>query len=101
MLVVHAEFPILAERRAEALELIDTLVEESNEEPGVIDYRAATDVQDPNVVRFLERYEDADAFAAHAESEHFETFEAELPELLASEPTVVRFDVDSASELDL
>ncbi|MFB6117639.1 putative quinol monooxygenase [Halosegnis sp.] len=101
MLVVHAEFPVQEERREEALELVDTLVDESNEEPGVITYRAATDVQDPNVVRFFEQYEDADAFAAHAESAHFQEFEEQLPKLLAGEPRVVRFDVDSAAELDL
>lgn len=44
MLVIHAEFPIRAERREDALNMIDTLIEKSNEEDGVIEYRAATDV---------------------------------------------------------
>jgi len=101
MLVVHAVFPIKEERRKEALELIDTLVDESNEEEGMIQYRATTDVQDPNTVRFFEQYEDADAFAAHAETDHFQEFEAALPELLAGEPEVTQFEVDSAIELDL
>ena len=85
----------------EALELVDTLVDESNEEEEMIQYRATTDVQDPNTVRFFEQYEDADAFAAHAETAHFREFEAALPELLAGEPEVTQFEVDSAIELDL
>ena len=101
MLVVHAVFPVKAERREEALELVDTLVSESNDEEGMIEYRAATDVQEPNTVRFFEQYEDVDAFAAHAETDHFQEFEAALPELLAGEPEVTQFEVDSATELDL
>jgi quinol monooxygenase YgiN len=101
MLVVHAEFPIDPEHREAALERIDSLVDASNEEEGMIDYRAATDVQDPNLVRFTERYEDEDAFFAHTQSEHFQAFEADLGQYLAGEPEIVRFDVESATELDI
>lgn len=101
MLVLHAKFPIDPERREDALELADHLVEQSNEEDGVIDYRAAVDVQDETVLRFFEQYEDAAAVEAHEESEHFGRFEAELPDLLAGEPEVLQFDVDGVTELDL
>jgi quinol monooxygenase YgiN len=101
MVVIHAEFPIDPDRREEALDVVRTLVEATQQEDGVIEYRAATDVSDPNLVRFVERYEDGDAFVAHTESEHFATFEEQLPDFLAGEPTVMRFDVRSAIELDL
>jgi quinol monooxygenase YgiN len=101
MIVLHAAFPIDPEKREEALELVETLVEESNREAGMIDYRATTDVLDENTVRFFERYEDAEAFESHTQTDHFREFEAALPDLLAGEPEVLRFDVEEATELDL
>ena len=101
MLVIHATFPIDPDSRDEALELVQDLAADSREEDGVVDYRVTTDVEDPNVFRFFERYEDEAAFGAHAETDHFETFEEALPDLLAGEPEVTRFDVESASPVEL
>ena len=101
MIVLHATFPLDPAKRDEALDLIEDLVEQSQQEDGMIDYRAATDVSDPTLVRFFEQYEDAAAFEAHSQTEHFQEFEAALPDLLAGEPEVHRFDVDSATELEL
>jgi len=101
MLVVHAEFPIDPAKREEALDLVRELAEHSRAEDGVIDYQVATDVDDPNLFRFTEQYEDEAAFGAHGETDHFGTFEEALPDLLAGEPAVTRFDVDSASEVNL
>lgn len=101
MIVLHASFPLDPERRDEALDLIEDLVEQSRQEEGVIEYRATTDVDDPSVVRFFERYEDEAAERAHAESEHFGAFEAELPDLLAGDPEVLRFETDGVTEVDL
>jgi quinol monooxygenase YgiN len=64
VIVLHAVFPLDPAKRDEALDLIESLVEQSQNESGMIDYRAAVDVSDPNVVRFFEQYEDA-AFEAH------------------------------------
>jgi quinol monooxygenase YgiN len=101
MIVIHASFPIDPDSRDDALDLIENLVSESQQEDGVIDYRAATDVSDPNVVRFFEQYEDEEAFGAHTQTDHFQKLEAALPELLAGKPEVTKFDVDSAEELEL
>jgi len=102
MLVIHASMPLDPERRDEALEQIADLAETvREEEPGVLDYRATTDVNDPNVVRFFERYEDEQALAAHSQTDHYQAFAEALPGWLAGEPEVVRFDVDEMSELDL
>ncbi|MFQ3284265.1 MAG: quinol monooxygenase YgiN [Natronomonas sp.] len=101
MIVVHATFPLDSAKREEALELIKDLVEQSQAEAGTIDYRAVTDVSEPNVLRFVERCEDTDAFETHIETEHFQAFEAALPELLAEDPETLRFEVESATELEL
>jgi len=101
MIVVHANFPIDPARREEALELAEMLVEESNKEPGMIDYRASVDVVDQNVIRFIERYEDEAAFAAHTETDHFQELDEKLPDLLDGEPDVMQFEVSEATEVEL
>lgn len=101
MLVIHATFPVDPDSREDALELTRELAEQSRAEDGNVDYRVTTDIDDPNLFRFFERYEDESAFGAHAETDHFQEFEAALPDLLAGEPEVVRFDVDTASTVEL
>jgi quinol monooxygenase YgiN len=102
MLVVQAAFPIAAEHRERATELIRELAEHSREEEeAIIEYRVAVDVDDENLFRFFEQYEDEAAFGAHAESDHFKRFEAELPELLVGVPEVTQFEVESATDVEL
>ncbi|MFB6299574.1 MAG: putative quinol monooxygenase [Halobacteriales archaeon] len=101
MIVLHASFPIDPDRREDAIELIDTLVDKSNEEDGMIDYRATIDIQDEHMIRFIERYEDEAAFEAHTQTEHFQTFEERLPELLAGDPEILRFDVSDVTDLEV
>ncbi|MGB9966037.1 putative quinol monooxygenase [Halobacterium hubeiense] len=101
MIVLHASFPIDPEHREDALDLAEHLVEQSNREDGVIDYRAAVDVQDDNTIRFFEQYEDEAALEAHEDSDHFQRLEAELPDVLAGEPDVRKFEVSDATELEL
>lgn len=101
MIVVHATFPIESDSREEALELVRSVAEQSRAEEGIIDYRVATDVDDPNVFRFIEQYENETAFGAHTETDHFKEFEAALPDLLGGKPDVTRFDVDTAEDVEL
>lgn len=101
MILLHAVFPLNPEKRDEALDLIADLAERSQAEPGIIEYRPTTDVEDPNTVRFFEQYEDEAAFEAHSQTDHFQEFEAALPDLLAGEPEVTRFEVYSATEMEL
>jgi len=101
MIVVHATFPIDPDRREDALELTATVAEHSRAEDGVVDYRVAIDADDPNLLRFFEQYEDEAAFEAHLETEHVGELGAALPDLLAGEPDVLRFDVSDVSEVEL
>lgn len=101
MIVLHAVFPIEPDKLDEALDLAEMMVEASNQEPGVINYRAATDVGAGNLLRFFEQYEDTSAMEVHLESDHFSTFEAALPDLLAGDPDITRFDVESVSDVEL
>ncbi len=73
MIGVHASAQVEPDRRAEALELVERLVEQ---------------------------YEDETAFEAHLESEQYRAFVAELPDLLAERPETVRFDVENVTRLE-
>jgi quinol monooxygenase YgiN len=101
MLVVHATVPVKEESREEALEAATTVAEESRKEEGVVDYRAAVDVDDKNLLRFFEQYEDEAAFGAHASSDHFAEFASKLPNFLDGEPKLTRFEVSGSSEVEL
>jgi quinol monooxygenase YgiN len=101
MLVVHAQVPLDPDSREDALEMIEDLAEQSRAEDGVIDYRATTEIGDPNTVRFIEQYEDEQALAEHAQTDHFQEFAAALPDVAAGEATGTQFAVSGSSELDL
>lgn len=82
MIVLHAAFPIDPDKWKQSLELAEDLVEKSNQEPGMIEYRATTDIRDENMIRFFEQYEDAEAFESPTQTAHFQDFEEKLPNLL-------------------
>ncbi|MFB6253735.1 MAG: putative quinol monooxygenase [Halobacteriaceae archaeon] len=100
MIILHAKLPIKEEKMDEALELAKKLVEKSNQEEGMIDYRATRDIEDNNIIRFFEQYEDAEAFQAHNETSHFQEFEEKIPDLLANEPEIIKFKVSETTELE-
>lgn len=101
MIVIHAVIPVAPDEHEYAIERASELAEASRAEPGNIDYQVATDIEDETVLRFFEQYDDAAAFEAHGESDHFQEFAAELPELVDGEPEVIQFEVDAATELDV
>lgn len=101
MIVIHAAFPIDPDHRERALDLARELAEQSRNEDGINEYRVTTDIEEPNHIRLFEEYEDEAAFGAHAESDHFQEFESELPDLLAGEPSVTRFEVESITDVEL
>lgn len=89
MIVVHTSIPVDPDRVDEALGIVADLVEQSRREPGVVRYRATTDIDDEHTIRFFEQYEDESAWEAHAESAHLQRFEARLPELVDGEMETV------------
>jgi quinol monooxygenase YgiN len=99
MIVMHATIPIDPDEREAALELVRDLAEASRAESGVVDYRVATDAEDPNTIRVFEQYEDDDAVDAHMGSDHFQSFQAEIAAHLAGDPTLYRFEVDEKTQV--
>jgi quinol monooxygenase YgiN len=95
MLILYAVLPLDPEHREEALEATREIAERSRQESGVVDYRASTDVERPNTLRFFEQYEDAAALEAHLETDHYAEFEATVIEgMLDGEPELHRFEAE-------
>ena len=101
MMVVKATIPLNPDAREEALELMSEVSAKSREEDGIVDYRISVDVDDPNLVRVFEHYENEDVFASHMQKEHTQELVGQLPEFVGGEVEAIRFDVESVSELEM
>ncbi len=93
MIVKHSEVPVDPDSRERAIEAMKWMAVESRSEPGVIDYRVTVDIEDPNVLRIVEQYEDSEAARSHESSEHLDEFQERIGPCLADDATLYRFDV--------
>lgn len=100
MIILLSEVPIAQESRTEAIKIMKSMARVSRTEAGVIDYRVTTDLETPNTVRIIEKYEDSDAVEAHESSDHLETFQRDIEPHLAGEPELYRYDVAARIEMD-
>jgi quinol monooxygenase YgiN len=66
-----ARFRFAPEDRAEIAETLRLLATESRREPGCVSYVPHHVEDDPDTVLIYEQYQDAQALAAHRESDHF------------------------------
>lgn len=99
MLIIHATMELDPDRRDEALDFMADLAAASREEDGVIDYSIAEDIESTGTLRFVERYEDRDALAAHQETDHYRAFDGRREELLDGPADVTLTDVADVTEL--
>jgi quinol monooxygenase YgiN len=100
MIIQYAVIPVDPEQRDAAIEAATELARTTREEEsGVIDYRVAADVEDGNVLRIVEQYEDRAAVDAHMGSEHFEAFQGELPEFVDGDVELHLFEVSEHEQL--
>lgn len=99
MIVQYAVIPIRPDAREEAIDALSELGEASRAEDGVVEYRVTTDIDDEHTVRIFEVYEDQDAVDAHMTSDHFEAFQAQVPDFAGGEVTLMKYDVSDATQL--
>lgn len=95
MIVVHSEVPVKPDSRTEAVALLEDIAARSRAEPGVIDYRVTSDLEDPNTLRIIEQYEDEDAVDSHETSDHVARFQREMEPHLADDAVLTIHDVAS------
>jgi quinol monooxygenase YgiN len=99
MIVLQATIPIDPDRRETAVEAATELARRSREEDGVVDYRVALDVEDDATLRVFEQYEDDATLQSHMESDHFQAFQGRIPEFVAGDVELHRFDVAEKSRM--
>jgi quinol monooxygenase YgiN len=97
MILVHTTIPLDPRREDELLGHIDDLVEHSRNEDGTVRYRALRDLTDPDLIRFVEQYEDADSAEAHTESEVYRRFVETLPDVVEGEIETVQYEIDDVA----
>ncbi len=106
MIIVHGVFPLKAETREEALELMRKMAFRCRAEQGCISYEFYVGLSDPNTLLLFQEWESAEALQDHFETEHIEEFLRVIPEVLDGEVAtrryVVRVDNNApeSSELD-
>ncbi|MDX1747728.1 MAG: putative quinol monooxygenase [Halobacteriales archaeon] len=88
MEIIHVVIPIKPARRSDAIELFAEVAQGSRAEPGCLEYRVATDIEDENVIQIFELYEDEDAIEAHRETDHYGMFAAHIDDLVSGEREV-------------
>lgn len=72
--VVIARWVARSGEEAAVLRALQELTTASRDEPGCRFYQPTRDIDDGRVFLLLEIYDDAEAYQAHAESEHFRRF---------------------------
>lgn len=95
MIINYTTIPFDPEQRDKAMERVRALVEYSKTENGTVRYRAMVDIDDPNVVRFFEQYEDTAAAEAHTKSDKYHQFVESLPDIVDGTIETVQIQSDS------
>ena len=93
MIIVHGTFPINADVRDDALELMRQMAAASRAEEGCISYEFYVGLSDPNMLLLFQEWESIDALHGHFETEHMEAFMQELPDVLDGEVATRRYEV--------
>ena len=63
----------------------------SEAESGCRAYRFYSDLRDANTFLLYEEWESEEALAAHFKTPHMAEFQAQLPDIIASEPAINRY----------
>lgn len=91
MIRIIARSTIKEGKREEFLSLVKELVEKSRAEEGNVYYDLCEDINNPNVLTFIEAWKDQNAIQIHNASEHFTRIVPQTGELTVPEGGEVRF----------
>jgi quinol monooxygenase YgiN len=101
MIFITAKFEVRPEYADRWPQISRAFTEATRAEPGCLWFDWSRSVDNSNEYVLVEAFRDADAGAAHVQSDHFKTAQRELPPHLAATPRIVNFVVpqDDWSEL--
>jgi quinol monooxygenase YgiN len=96
MIFIVVKWTIRPDRSDEWLTLVDDFTRSTRGEPGNLFFEWSRSVDDPNVFVLVEAFADADAGAAHVQSDHFKTAMEWLPDVVASTPEIINVEIPGA-----
>ena len=99
MIIVHGTFPVKADLRDEALELMHRMAISSRAEDGCISYEFYVALSDPNKLLLFQEWESVDALQGHFDTDHMDEFLKVLPDMLDGQVTTRRYEVRSNNEV--
>jgi quinol monooxygenase YgiN len=99
MIVVTGYVQTDDERRAQMVEIGQTVAAASRGEDGCLGYRVCQDTEDANTIVFVEEWEDDDALKRHFATPHIATFMAAVPSVVAAPPVVKFHSIASTRDL--
>ena len=98
MIIVHGSFPIKAEVRDQALDLMRQMANSSQKEDGCISYEFYVGLSNPNSLLLFQEWESVNALQRHFETEHMNEFLKVLPRVLDGEVATRRYEVRIGDE---
>jgi len=98
-IMITATTHLRAEMREQAIEAAHTLQSETLHEPGCIEYRFWTALEDPDAILALEIWESDDALQSHLRTPHVARFNETLADALDAPLTVTRHEVSKSGPL--
>ncbi len=99
MIVVTALAQTDDDRRAQAIEIAQTVAAASRAEDGNIGYRICQDTEDPNTIVFVEEWRDEEALQSHFATPHIAAFMAAIPGAVTAPPVVKFHSIASTRDL--
>jgi quinol monooxygenase YgiN len=99
MIVISGRARLLESQVEVAMRAASAMAVTSRGEPGCLDYRFATDVEDGFVMQVFEQWESSDALDAHFAAPHFAAFAEVLLQAVDGPAEFTRYEVSSAAPL--
>ena len=81
MITIVAKSILIEGKKQEFLDITAELIRESRNEKGNKSYNLFEDMNNPDIVTFIEEWEDEEAIRLHNESKHFKSIVPKLAEL--------------------
>ncbi|MFC8917163.1 putative quinol monooxygenase [Streptomyces sp. NPDC047821] len=93
MIFIAVRFTVRPEYSDRWLTLVDDFTRATRAEPGNLFYDWSRDVDDPNRFVLLEAFADAEAGAAHVDSDHFRAGIEAMAGAIATTPEIINVDL--------
>lgn len=88
MIIITAKCILKENKKEEFIRVAQEMIEETNKEDGCISYNLYEDINDENIVTFIEEWESREAIEGHNNSEHVKRIVPKFNELRVDRPTI-------------